>query len=65
MTSELLEKQYLEKRTTDIGNANETKKSTTILPKVCWLVMRCTFCSLSAENTLLFALLILFMVCYL
>ncbi|WJX53329.1 hypothetical protein P8452_39333 [Trifolium repens] len=34
MTSELLEKQYLEKRTTDIGNANETKKSTTILPKV-------------------------------
>ncbi|KAK2395184.1 protein disulfide isomerase pTAC5, chloroplastic [Trifolium repens] len=41
MTSELLEKQYLEKRTTDIGNANETKKSTTVLPKVCWLVMRC------------------------
>jgi hypothetical protein len=29
------------------------------------LVMRCTFCSLSAENTLLFALLILFTVCYL
>jgi hypothetical protein len=54
MTSELLEKLYLEIRTTDIGDANETKKSTTVLPKVCWLIMRCTFCSLSAENTLLF-----------
>ncbi|XP_045829179.1 protein disulfide isomerase pTAC5, chloroplastic-like [Trifolium pratense] len=33
MTSELLEKLYLEIRTTDIGNAKETKKSTTVLPK--------------------------------
>ncbi|KAK2401817.1 hypothetical protein P8452_08458 [Trifolium repens] len=33
MTSELLEKLYLEIRTTDIGDANETKKSTTVLPK--------------------------------
>ncbi|WJX89190.1 Protein disulfide isomerase pTAC5, chloroplastic [Trifolium repens] len=30
MTSELLKKLYLEKRTADIGNANETKKSTTV-----------------------------------
>ncbi|CAL5208335.1 unnamed protein product [Lathyrus oleraceus] len=33
MTSELLDRLDLEIRTTDIGNAKETKKSTTVLPK--------------------------------
>ncbi|GAU18218.1 hypothetical protein TSUD_26820 [Trifolium subterraneum] len=33
MTSELLERLYLEIRTTDIGSAKETRKSTTVLPK--------------------------------
>ncbi|KAJ1405105.1 PGBD-like superfamily [Sesbania bispinosa] len=33
MTSELLERLYLEIRTKDTGNANENKNSTTVLPK--------------------------------
>lgn len=37
MTSELLERLHLETTTLDTGNANETVKSTTVFPKVCWL----------------------------
>ena len=39
MTSELLEMLYLEIRTKDAGNANESKNSATGLSKVCWLVI--------------------------
>lgn len=38
MTSELLDRLDLEIRTTDIGSAKETKKCTTVLPKV-WLLL--------------------------
>lgn len=37
MTSQLLERLYLDIRTTDIDSVNETKKSATVLPKVCLL----------------------------
>lgn len=50
MKSELLERLYLEIRTKDTGNVNENQKSTTVLPKVCWLYQMYILLSLSDEN---------------